>query len=305
VPGIRLFAPGGLSQESHNKIAEFLGSKGFAVVVLNGVRKEIIVPGEANPISLEPYISDEEDAEEIGKQIARLYLTNNLARFPFAITGHKCIGRGLTFQSADFLFDYGIIPYIADKANAYQTVARMLGNIKQIAGYKVPTIIMTTKMKHMVIKEENVAINIARMVYDNELQGSDGLVGLADVKQAGGVVVNVDPAKFDWPSKATGGANYELFNNEEELVSAGGGIQLKNKDSQGFYTMNTGKKGGFKKCTLSDIQTFDKVSSHMPKPHEKLIVGEVTQRAYVYYEIGETDPKNCKFALRWLKRIAE
>ena len=309
VPGIRLFAPGGLSQESHNQIAAFLGSKGFAVVVLNGARKEIIVPGEANPISLEPYISDEEDAEEIGKQIARLYLTNNLARFPFAITGHKCIGRGLTFQTADFLFDYGIIPYIADKANAYQTVARMLGNIKQIAGYKVPTIIMTTKMKHMVIKEENVAINIARMVYDNELQGSDGLVGLADVKQAGGVVVNVDPAKFDWPSKATGGANYELFNTKDEIVKRmkllngnAGRFIMKREKNGPFYVCDV---GGGKRCTLSDIQTFDKVSSHMPKSHEKLIVGEVTQRAYWYYEIGETDPEKFKFALRWLKRIAE
>ena len=43
----------------------------------------------------------------------------------------------------------------------------------------------------------------------------------------------------------------------------------------------------------------------MPRSHEKLIVGEVTQRAYWYYEIGETDPEKFKFALRWLKRIAE
>lgn len=311
VPGIRLFAPGDITQESHNEIAKFLGSKGFAVVVLNGTRKEIIVPGQVKAISLEPYINEDEDAEEIGKQIARFYLTSNLAQFPFAITGHKCIGRGLTFQSADFLFDYGILPYIADKANAYQTVARMLGNIKQFADYKVPTIFMTTKMKNIVIKEENVAINIARMVYDNELQGSDGLVGPADVKQAGGVVVNVDPTQFEWPSKATGGPNYELFDTQAQIVdrmnalNRGAGRFQKNKDEQGFYTMHTGKRGEYKRCTLSDIQSFDKVSSNMPKHPSKLIVGEITQRAYWYYEIGDTDPENCKFALRWIKRISE
>ena len=149
------------------------------------------------------------------------------------------------------------------------------------------------------------------MVYDNELQGSDGLVGLADVKQAGGVVVNVDSVKFEWTSKATGGANYELFDTKKKIIDRmlelnprAKWSDMNERDEQGFYKMHTGKKGDYKKCTISDIQAFDKVTSHMPKTPEKVKVGEVIQRPYWYYEIGETDPEKCKFALRWLKRIA-
>jgi hypothetical protein len=43
-PGMRLFAPGDVSRESHEKIAEFLCQRGWAVLILNGERKEIIKP---------------------------------------------------------------------------------------------------------------------------------------------------------------------------------------------------------------------------------------------------------------------
>ena len=210
VPGVRLFAPGDTNQESHNQIADFLVEKGFVVVILNGSRKEIIVPGQAKPFSLEANLDIENNTEELGKQIAKTYIDNNWSRFPLAITGHKCIGRGLTFQSENFLFDYGIIPYISDKANAYQTTARMLGNTKLYPGYKAPTIYMTSKMKSIVTKEENVAINISRMVYDNELQGDDGLVGKADIKEAGGDQSSVDTDK-----------QYQVFDSQDEAIKFG------------------------------------------------------------------------------------
>ena len=310
LPGVRLFAPGDITQESHNKIAEFLSKKGFAVVVLNGERKEIIVPGLDKPFKLDSHLDDDEDeTQEIGKQIAKLYHDNNLKRFPFAITGHKCIGRGLTFQSDKFLFDYGIIPYISDKANAYQTVARILGNIKAYDGYKVPTIFMTSKMIKVVTREENIAINIARMVYDNELEGDDGLVGSADIKQAGGVTVNVDPLQFDWPSKNGGTRpNYELYNTKEaiqirmrELKPGSRPIDFK-RDEQGFYICNA---GATKRLTLSEISGLTTVTSNIPKSKvETFALNEISYRAYVYYEISETDPEKCLYALRWLRRIA-
>jgi len=308
VAGIRLFAPGDITQESHNQIADFLVKKGFAVVVLNGERKIIIVPGRATPYKLDEHLDDDANSEEIGKQIAKIYIDNNLAQFPFAVTGHKCIGRGLTFQSDKFLFDYGIIPYISDKDNAYQTTARMLGNTKLFGNFKVPTIIMTTKMKQIVINKENVAINISRMVYDNELQGEDGLVGAADIKQAGGVTVNVDPLQFSWPSK-NGGVNYELFETKaaiqirkRELKPLARPTEHK-RDEQGFYICNAGKT---RRLTLADISALNTVTSNIPKTKlDEYALNEVSYREYVYYEIGETDPEKCLYALRWLRRIAE
>ena len=310
LPGIRLFAPGDITQESHNQIAEFLAKKGFVVVVLNGSRKIIIVPGRSEPHILDGLVDDEDSSEEIGKQIAKIYTDNDYARFPFAITGHKCIGRGITFQSNDFLFDYGIIPFIADKDNAYQTTARVVGNIKDLVNYKVPTLIMTSKMKNTVINKENVAINIARMVFDGELQGDDGLVGSADIKKAGGVTVDVDPMQFDWPSKngANGGNNYELFATKEavearkrELNPSSRSINFK-RDEQGFYICDGGKMD---RLTFADISALNKVTSHLPESKNAIKLNKASIRAYVYYEIGETDPEKCLYALRWLRRIAE
>ena len=36
----------------------------------------------------------------------------------------------------------------------------------------------------------------------------------------------------------------------------------------------------------------------------KMCVDEVLMRGYVYYDEGELDKENCKYALRWVKRIA-
>jgi hypothetical protein len=167
-PGIKLFAPGDTKIETHNNIASFLKDQGFAVVVLNGTRKEIVIPHHES-ISLNSYLGDSDVPEEIGKIITKIYHDSNLSRFPFAITGQTCIGRGITFQNKDFLFDYGIIYNIADKANAYQCGCRMAGNIKHVSGYKQSKIISPTKMIERMIERENIAVNIGKIVNDLNL----------------------------------------------------------------------------------------------------------------------------------------
>jgi hypothetical protein len=167
-PGMRLFAPGDIEIASHDKIAEFLGEQGFAVMVLNGKRKCIIVPGKDEPINIDSHI-DENCPEEIGKIMTRIYLDNRLYEYPFAITGQMCLGRGLTFQNDKFLFDFGIMSNIRDDATAYQCICRMAGNIKQHSGYKRSTIVTTTHMKSVMLRQESIAIQLAKMVHDNKL----------------------------------------------------------------------------------------------------------------------------------------
>lgn len=167
-PGMRLFAPGDVEIATHDAIAEFLGQNGFAVMVLNGKRKCIIVPGRADPIDINAQV-DDDTPEEIGKVMARIYHNNNLAAFPFAITGQLCLGRGLTFQTETFMFDFGIMSNIGNDATAYQCVSRMIGNIKNYPGYTPATIVTTTRMKSAVLRQEKIAIRLARMVYDNRL----------------------------------------------------------------------------------------------------------------------------------------
>lgn len=187
-PGMRLFAPGDIEIVSHDNIADFLGKQGFAVMVLNGKRKCIIVPGKAEPLNIDSQV-DEDTPEEVGKVMTRIYLDNKLYNYPFAITGQMCLGRGLTFQNEAFHFDFGIMSNIRNHATAYQCICRMAGNIKHHAGYKPATIVTTTHMKAVVLRQESIAIQLAKLVFDNKLPD----VGDEEIHVAGGG----DPADLE------------------------------------------------------------------------------------------------------------
>jgi hypothetical protein len=172
-PGYCLFAPGDNACASHEEIEEFLHSHGFVVMILNGRRKEITFPDGSPPVSLNDYIPDDvgDDPDkppmEVGMVMADIYKARGLQRFPFAITGKLCLGRGLTFQGKDFIFDGGIIPPISDPAEAYQCACRVAGNIKNNDNYKCPTLITTSKCMEEILEQEAIAVNLARIVYDN------------------------------------------------------------------------------------------------------------------------------------------
>jgi hypothetical protein len=71
------------------------------------------------------------------------------------------------------MFDYGIIPPIACAAEAYQTMARLFGNVGHIAGYKPVEVYTNAVTFSRVEKQEEIAINIARMVAEQGLETVD------------------------------------------------------------------------------------------------------------------------------------
>jgi hypothetical protein len=188
-PGVRAFIPGEMKKKSHDEIADYLHREhGFVVLIINGERKEILVPG-SSPIDLRCYLSVEQGhiPKEFNTQLAKLYKDNNWNKFPLAITGFYCVERGVTFQcgpEADvhdgFMFDYGIIPPIACAAEAYQTMARLFGNIGHIVGYNPVHIYSNSITFSRVEKKEEIAINIARMVAEQGLTSVDKM----DIKTA-------------------------------------------------------------------------------------------------------------------------
>ena len=179
-PGVRAFIPGSNSTGSHDAIAEFLHKEfNFVVIIINGQRKEILVPGQHEPIDLLCYftIQDDQIPQEFNAQLAKLYKENNWSRFPLAITGYLCVQRGVTFQCGPeegvhdgFLFDYGVIPPNKCAPEAYQTMARLFGNVGDIPTYKSVEIFTTTATFSGVEKQEEIAINIARMVAEQGLE---------------------------------------------------------------------------------------------------------------------------------------
>ena len=166
-PGKRAFMPANVDKESHDEIESLLIERGFVVMVLNGDRKEINIPGECViPVSTKD--TDEDDLE-LSEKLATIYKEKNLDRFPFAVTGRLCLGRGVTFQSNPsethdgFVFDYSIMPNIISAAEAYQTAARGFGNA---ARNKKLRFYASDSMYQKIFREEARALHTAKMAYD-------------------------------------------------------------------------------------------------------------------------------------------
>lgn len=214
-PGMRAFIPGDITKKSHEEIADMLLNKyNFIVIIINGDRKEILVPGE-QPINMTQFFTVEngEVGEEFNVQLAKLYKENDWKRFPLAITGFNCISRGITFQCDahlnnihdGFLFDYGIIPTnISNKSEAYQVMARLFGNIGHFKKWKPCEIYTSSAMFDRVTKQEEIAVNLARMVAERQ----NNIVGKNEINQA---------------QNANEDAEYDLIQHEcytrEEVVS--------------------------------------------------------------------------------------
>jgi hypothetical protein len=195
-PGVCAFIPGDNTQVSHNEISSYLYEQGFVVVIINGDRKEILVPGKP-PVDLKPYISSD---DELNITLSKLYYENDWNQMPFALTGHYCVGRGVTFQCLPsnppdkphqgLLFTEGIISPIADASTAYQLMARLFGNIGDHPAYAPCTIYSTHSMFTKVGKQESCAIHLAKMIRET-YSDHGGEVGMDEVKKAMNAATNL------------------------------------------------------------------------------------------------------------------
>ena len=184
-PGLRAFIPGDYKKESHNQLRKLLFDYGFCILLINGDEKTLSTRDQ--DIDLSDFFSFSEIPEEFNTVLARLYQSHELYRYPFAITGMECIKRGVTFQCdrvegehEGFLFDYGIIPNIQQKVEAYQEMARIFGNVGDFINYKQVDIFSTSTNFKKVQQQESMAMNIAKMVYDRRLED----VGKEELKEA-------------------------------------------------------------------------------------------------------------------------
>lgn len=172
-----LFAPGDKRVKSHDEIAEFLTKAGFIVCKLNGSSKKITYPEELYSIfGTEEVFTD----EAIGVQIARIYNEKGYRNYKFAITGHECISRGITFQmgeveidgvkqSCPFFISHAIIPQINDDARAYQLISRVFGNVLQYE-HRVPVIATTPEMIETTKRSEYIAMNMAKICFERNTE---------------------------------------------------------------------------------------------------------------------------------------
>jgi hypothetical protein len=144
---------------------------GAVAIVINGVHKEIRIPGEG--VVPLPKMSAGTVGEEMGRAIGRIYHAKNLGRFPLFVTGHICLGRGITFQNELFLFDHQVLPAAFDtRADAYQAAGRGAGNVKGLPNFVEraatgfqPTLTTTQGTWKMIVAAENIASTLARTAH--------------------------------------------------------------------------------------------------------------------------------------------
>jgi hypothetical protein len=295
-PGLRAFIPADIKKDTHDAIANFLHDElGYAVAVINGERKVILVPGK-EPIDLSPFLSTV--AEEFNQQLALLYKEHHLHKFPFAITGRICIERGITFQckaTADhpgFLFDVGILSNITDKATAYQTMARMFGNIGDFPEYKPVRIYSTQIMFANIEKEEFSAKNVAKQVL-----GGGGLVGKE--RTASQKEKDLANAESKWNLHLEEFTTYEeakefMKSKNSRCVTQ---TELKKKKDGDFYTSSTTKKRAVLLYAEADKEIKSQSKLSMLDPGDGKSYGRVT----VCYKNKE-DPTSVVFICKVITR---
>ena len=95
----------------------------------------------------------------------RYYTENRLLRYPFAITGNLCVGRGLSIQSEHLKFDYAILPELDNEDDAYQMGGRICGYRNNHNNVKQTEIFTTQAMKDILLSKELKATRIAEEAF--------------------------------------------------------------------------------------------------------------------------------------------
>ena len=286
--GMKLFVPGDIERVSHTAIADYLMARGCVVLVLNGETKAFLFPnGRRLDIEL---TLDESNPLELSRVLAEVYARENLASAPFAVTGQLCLGRGITFQSESFTFDYAVVPGMKDAASAYQCVARVLGNIRTFSPW-TPVVYMNSALQEAVLRQERIAMNIARLVHENEWAD----VGKEEIELTAGDVPQSVCHLEEFATLAEMRARWTAI-----LQAAGQSkkreLNTPRVDADGFYKCSIGKK--------SEKQAASTVREKFPEGSGTALwgagiaeaeSGECVSRVYVGYE----PDGRVVFFLRW------
>ena len=160
--GRKWYVPGDTKKRTHRMIRDILVGKGFAVFVVNGDGIDLTLPTEGHPHFCE------DKTEELNKQMMRMHNENEAGRFPVAITGNICVGRGISIMSPEFIFDYAILSNCIKKADASQNAGRTKGNIKCWPNYKPPTVYTTAKFDAIATEWECKSRRLAELAFEKD-----------------------------------------------------------------------------------------------------------------------------------------
>ena len=178
LPGTKWFIPGRVLKKSHEAIKNICIEKGFAVFIVNGNGIILYIPGTREMFT---YKKD----EEFNIKIKQIYIEKGLDKYPLAITGNICIGRGISIMSNDFMFDFGILSECSNQQEASQNSGRLKGNIKHWPLYKKPEVFTTEKFNEVAIEWEIKSRKLAQLAFLKEEQGEKPIISKSEYKTLG------------------------------------------------------------------------------------------------------------------------
>jgi len=283
-PGKKGFIPMDVAKDTHDSLDLELRKLGFAVMTINGERKEIYTPDRPEPIDISSHIKCDHEGYpiEMNVVLAKFYNELELWNYPFGLTGRLCVGRGVTFQSNDtesqegVVIDYEILPDISSADEAYQTAARGFGNVVRAKD------LLIFASKHTLDKiesREKMAMNTAKMA-----EGKYIMVDKYVLKQAQtSCVVNMEP--------------YDSFEQMAERWIALTGEKLRNQLTydDGVYRCALGEESAVH--TVDEIlsRKYDKGTHEWGSGFGKKKSGEYVRRIYA----GYNEDGSVTFFLRW------
>lgn len=321
-----------------NKLAKILNAKECHVIVFNQSGLMVYKCNDSNPIRLKT------KGRNFGVLLYYVYKKCDLHTAPLFIIGRRKVDRGLGFHYAprchqsidpkELNFELGLLKtdgiegliwtdeflgHIEVKETATQKAGRLAGIVAQCPQYPKDGLIWWTD------QETSVTVIRHCEIVDkaNKLTGSRTMIQAIEYAKREvpekkiKTEVDLDRTKFVWAGKGETADDdddnlFEMYNTlqelndrKKELNNKSKNVDMTNyeKDSEGFYICATSNT---KKNTIEDMRGFKKLTSNLPKGKDKITkVGQLEMRAYVIYAENETDPENFKFALRWVKRIAE
>ena len=177
-PGSKWFIPAETKKKTHEAIKDLCVSKGFAVVIVNGNGIKLTKPNK------EVFTYSKDD--ELNTKLLNICREHELDKYPLAITGNICIGRGISIMSNDFMIDYAVFSSSRNQQEVSQIAGRVKGNIKAWDNYKVPTIFCTERFDQVATEWEGKSRSLARIAFEKEQNGETTIITKQEFKNIGG-----------------------------------------------------------------------------------------------------------------------
>ena len=167
IPGAKGYVPADSQKTTHRMMRDMFNSKGVAVFTVNGDGLELSLPQLSSPpVKIKK-------TEELHVHIRELYTEHNVCQWPCVITGNLCVGRGVSIQQPNFMFNFGILSNITKKTEASQNAGRLKGNFKEWDGYAPPRVYTTEKFNNIAKIYEEQSREIAKMAFAKKGEEDD------------------------------------------------------------------------------------------------------------------------------------